>query len=344
MGEMSLTNKNIKLKGPFQISIDITNNCNLRCLHCYNYSGENICMKNEMTDEELIKLVDDISIFEADNVCFCGGETLLRKDLLVKLISKLSKNKINTSLVTNGILLTDDVAKELKEAGIGQIQISIDGIGASHDRLRGKDGVFEKAAAALANLKANSMKSNIAFAPTPWNITEFKDVVNFALELNVMELRVQALMPIGRASLNSKEIIPTNNQYRELRKAMLESKRMVKKSKRNLKIEWGDPIDHLIRFPQEEDFSYMVTIKANGHISPSMYLPLSVGDIRKHSIIEYWNAGLNKIWTLKMLKEMAYNFRSVTGMESKEYNLPVNFLEEDVSWDIIDNKFQENNF
>lgn len=342
MEDKLLADKNIMLKGPIQVSIDVTNKCNLRCLHCYNYSGENICVKNEMTDEELIKLIDDISTFQPSNVCFCGGETLLRKDLLIKLISNLSKNKIGTSIVSNGILLTSDVTKELEDAGLTQMQISIDGIGASHDRLRGKNDSFEKAVAALKNLKESSIKSNIAFSPTRWNITEFKDVVELALELNVLELRVQALMPIGRASLNSIEIIPTNNQYRELRRSILESKRMIKKLSRKLNIEWGDPIDHLIRFPQEE-FNYMISIKANGEIIPSMYLPLSVGNIRKHSIVDYWNAGLNKIWTLKILKEMAYNFRSVTGMESKEYNLPVNFLEEDISWDIIDNEFQKNN-
>ena len=330
-------NSNI-LKGPMQVSIDVTNRCNLRCLHCYNYSGENIYVNNELTDKELMKLVDDICELKPFNVCFCGGETLLRKDILIHLIKKLKSHEINSTIVSNGILLTESVAKELKECGIGQVQISLDGIGESHDKLRGMSGAYEKAVQALMNLKKFKVSSSIAFSPTLWNLNDFSKVVNLALDLNVLEVRLQELMPIGRASINTKEIIPSMRDYRKLKGEIITISRELKKLKKNLKLDWGDPIDHLIRFPKYPDYNYSVGIKADGKISASMYLPLSVGDIRRHSLIDYWNNGLHNIWTSNIVKKVAYNCGSVKAMSFDNCDLPTPFLEEDIYIDLIDNK------
>ena len=54
-------NRNIDFTvGPYQLALDITNKCNLRCLHCYNASGENRVMEHELSDDEVIKFVKDI--------------------------------------------------------------------------------------------------------------------------------------------------------------------------------------------------------------------------------------------------------------------------------------------
>lgn len=325
------------LRGPYQMSIDITNKCNLRCLHCYNYSGENNCINDELTDEELIKVIEDVAKMDILNICFCGGETLLRKNILLKLIKILSDKGIKTSMVTNGILLTEEVAQQLKDAGISKVQISLDGIGESHEKLRGMKGAYEKAVQALKNLQHQEIDSGIAFSPTEWNIEDFKDVFKLAVELDVKELRVQALMPIGRGSQNIK-IIPTNDQYRKLITYIKECKEEVEKSSIDMDIQWGDPIDHLIRFPLIISRNVNMTIKANGNITPSIYLPLSLGNVRKHSIIDYWNAGMYKAWTLDIVKDMAEKYTSVIEMGQAKESMPTTFLEEDIYYDLIDKK------
>jgi len=52
------------MKGPLQVCIDITNRCNLRCLHCFNRSGENVGgrFEQELTETELLRLADDIRV------------------------------------------------------------------------------------------------------------------------------------------------------------------------------------------------------------------------------------------------------------------------------------------
>lgn len=45
---------------PHSVALDITNKCNLRCLHCFNNSGENDVLANELSDSEVLELVDSI--------------------------------------------------------------------------------------------------------------------------------------------------------------------------------------------------------------------------------------------------------------------------------------------
>lgn len=329
------------ITGPYQISIDVTNKCNLRCLHCYNYSGENICIQNELSDEEILNLITDLCDMKPYNVCICGGEPLLRKELVIDIVKMLSNNNIKCSMVSNGILLDDDTAFKLKKAWIFKVQISLDGLEESHDRLRGVSGVFEKAIKALEALKKQKIGSGIAFSPTPWNINDFNNVVDLALKLDVEEVRIQALMPIGRGSLNSNELIPSNEQYRLLMKYINESKKRVKKLGSNLNIQWGDPIDHLIRFPEQIESTPTIAIRANGNIAPSVYLPISVGNIKSKSFKQYWNSGLARVWQISKVREVANNYRSVMEMNIKDKDLPTTFLDEDIYLDIMDKDFDQ---
>ena len=133
-------NRNIDFTvGPYQLALDITNKCNLRCLHCYNASGENRVMEHELSDDEVIKFVKDILPMKLLNFCFCGGETLLRKELICKCIKMLSNCGVRTAIVTNGILASESVIRDLYHSGLNSIQFSVDGAKAeSHDKLRNR--------------------------------------------------------------------------------------------------------------------------------------------------------------------------------------------------------------
>lgn len=84
-------------------------------------------MDNELTDDELLELTKDICNLKPYNICFCGGETLLRK-IVLSCATLLKEAGIpNIAIVTNGSLVTQDVAKELFKAGINRFQVSLDG-------------------------------------------------------------------------------------------------------------------------------------------------------------------------------------------------------------------------
>ncbi len=318
------------IKGPFQLSIDITNNCNYRCLHCYNFSGENNCVQNELTDEEFMSLIDDVAKMKPLSVCLCGGEPLLRKELLFKSINKLASAGIDVAFVSNGFYLTKDIVKKIKKAGLSRIQLSLDGLKGSHDKLRGFDGAYEKVLIALKNLKDENINTGIAFTPTKWNIEDFEEIVKICDKYKVNELRLQRTMPIGRGSEN--DIVPDEVQYRKLKKKF----HRLKSEYTKLRFEWGDAVDHLIRFPKYNKMCCpFISIKANGNIVPSMYLPVSVGNVKRHSLLEYWDQGLGRVWSNQFLQNVASNILCMNELNLIQTNLPRNFKEEDLDMDIL---------
>ncbi|MEW6482827.1 MAG: 4Fe-4S cluster-binding domain-containing protein [bacterium] len=64
------------LRGPHQFAFDLTNRCNFRCLHCFNLSGKNWIVKDELNDDEVLEFIRDVADLKPFNLCFCGGEPL----------------------------------------------------------------------------------------------------------------------------------------------------------------------------------------------------------------------------------------------------------------------------
>lgn len=116
------------LRAPHQVAFDITNNCNLRCLHCFNSSGENDVISNELSDGEVLHFIEDLASMNLYNVCFCGGETLLRKELMCECIKILKPSGSHCTAVTNGLLANPATIQQLASAGFVGIQFSLDGL------------------------------------------------------------------------------------------------------------------------------------------------------------------------------------------------------------------------
>lgn len=322
------------LNGPLTIAYDITSNCNYRCLHCYNNSGENSHV-SDLDDKQAIKFIDEILAVKPAGLCFCGGEPLLRADLIIKMAKKLKKREIPTSLVTNGHFLTKKLALDLKEAGINNIQVSLDGKEVSHNKLRKNLQAYSKAVEALDILDRVGIISGISFAPTSWNIKDFDHVYEVALKYNVNELRVQELMPLGRAHTNL-DILPSDEQYRELRRNIFNKSH--DKNSNALKLEWGDPMDHLIGLTNSDYNTESICITADGYIKPSMYIPMTVGNINDYPLMKYWENGLNTIWKDPRFSSISDKFISIRTMNPMNHGYPNIFYDEDIRIDLVETK------
>ncbi|EKI7429448.1 radical SAM protein [Enterococcus faecalis] len=313
------------VRGPININFDITNRCNLNCLHCYNSSGEGD-FSFELSDNEVLNIVDQIIEMKPYNVCICGGETLIRKRLVLKVLEKLTKANISCGMVTNGILLTEELAKSLKKKGINNIQISLDGKKWAHNNLRNNKNAYDGAIRGLKLLSKYNIISGIAFSPTKWNISEFDSVFSLAEELGVHEVRLQDLMSVGRAEKNL-HILPSEKEYRQLKKEY--NKKILENlnGKTNVNVAWGDPIDHLLVFTESfsnSSYTDTICILSDGSITPSIYLPKTFGNLRKHTLSEYWIGGLNQIWGSEHIISMVSKLTSVKQMTTPSNNTQSN--------------------
>ncbi len=105
------------------LRITLTNRCNVNCIYCHHDGMRS--SKNEMTPDEIYKICQIAKRIGVRKIRLSGGEPLIRKDI-VEIVSKISSIGFNDiSITTNGILL-EKYAKDLKEAGLDRVNVSLD--------------------------------------------------------------------------------------------------------------------------------------------------------------------------------------------------------------------------
>ena len=152
----SYNNKYGKAKIPFRYFLELTYHCNLNCPYCYIGSERN---KQELSFEDWKKVIDQIPFYGI--ITLVGGEPLIRKDFIDIFAYAAKKVWNKTHVVTNGILLNDEIIKAFIEYKLLLLSVSLDGYAENHDKNRGKDGIFDTIISNLENLKSQKPKQMI---------------------------------------------------------------------------------------------------------------------------------------------------------------------------------------
>lgn len=286
---------NYTRNSPSLISWDITNRCNLRCKHCFNFSGDSCHhdFSNELTYEEAIDLAKQISSMKVDQCCFCGGEPML-VEYLPELIKIISSSGVKTNMVSNGTLMNEQNILILKKSGIENIQISLDGLGYQHDMFRNCTGCFEKAVAAIELLQKNHISLMVSFCPHKYNYHSVSEYIEFLYKIGCKTIRMMPLLPLGRGSTNYSDFFLNESQLIDLTQELVR----LRSKYPNIKIEWGDPLEHLSLISlTKRRCPVMMNIKSNGDLAITPYINIVVGNIKHKSLLQYWSDGYNKIWS-----------------------------------------------
>ncbi len=172
---------------------NLTNRCNLSCVHCYASAGTDLF---ELTTEQCFEIVDKLSDFKVPLILFSGGEPLLREDLFE--IAEYAKKKgIKSVLSTNGTLITKEIAENLKV--FEYVGVSLDGVAEVNDRFRGVNGAFERAFKGLLTA-SEVVLSGIRFTVAKYNYEHALELVKLAREHEIPRFCLYHLVPSGRLS------------------------------------------------------------------------------------------------------------------------------------------------
>lgn len=138
---------------PIRYFFEITHRCNLNCPYCY--VGKNNCI-DELSFDEWSKIISQIPFYSF--VTLVGGEPLVRKDFkdILYLCAKKTLGKMN--VVTNGILMNDEVIDAFIKSKMMLLSVSLDGWGENHDKNRAKEGIFNKIKDNLENLNSRKKR------------------------------------------------------------------------------------------------------------------------------------------------------------------------------------------
>jgi len=173
-----------------------TKTCNLNCIHCYMESDAHK-YEGELTTEEAKKFIDDLAEFKVPVLLFSGGEPLIRKDFF-ELAEYAASKGIRPTLSTNGTLITREVARRIKDIGVGYVGISLDGLREVNDKFRGKEGAFEAAMQGIQNCVAVGQRVGLRFTINRHNFEQLDAIFDFIEEENIDRVCFYHLVYSGR--------------------------------------------------------------------------------------------------------------------------------------------------
>lgn len=181
---------------------ECTTRCNFRCRHCGSDCGM-AAPEKDMPLEDFLKAVDTIPPEERPAhfcVVLTGGEPLLRPDIL-EIGRELRSRELLWGMVSNGWLYDDAMHLKLMDAGMGAVTVSLDGLEASHEWMRGIPGSYRRALRAIeAFARDPRLNADVVTCVNKRNLAELPRMYNILSELGLKQWRFFTVIPIGRAA------------------------------------------------------------------------------------------------------------------------------------------------
>jgi mycofactocin radical SAM maturase len=273
------------LRAPVNVTWEITQRCNLRCVHCLSDAGS--AAENELSTQECRDLVDQLASLNVFQVNFGGGEPFIREEFL-DLLTYAHNRGLVTCVSTNGMLIDKALAGRLSRLTMLYLQVSLDGATAEvNDRIRGK-GTYKKIIAAMDCLAKQGVPFSINTVLTRLNFYHLNALRQLAKAYEA-DLRVSRFRPSGRGRESKNWLGPDKDQL-ETFAAWLNEHDLVRT---------GDSFFCLTSEPRRSKGLDMCgaakmtcCISPIGQVYPCAFLqegPFLAGNIREKSFKDIWD-------------------------------------------------------
>ncbi|WP_445632622.1 Heme biosynthesis protein [Nostoc sp. DSM 114161] len=183
---------------------EITLKCNLACQHCGSRAGH--ARAKELSTAEALDLVKQLAEVGITEVTLIGGEAFLRPDWL-EIAKAVTDAGMLCGMTTGGFGITLETAQRMKEAGIGVVSVSVDGLEATHDRLRGKKGSWQWAFKTMSHLKEVGISFGCNTQINRLSAPEFPLIYEHVRDAGIFAWQVQLTVPMGNAADNSEILL-----------------------------------------------------------------------------------------------------------------------------------------
>lgn len=290
---------------PFLAIWEVTQACDLACVHC-RAAAQPERHPMELTTDEGKDLIEQIAAMKVPVFVLTGGDPIKRPDLF-ELIEHARTVGVRVSLTPSATpLLTREIILQLKEAGLARLAVSLDGARAeTHDAFRGMAGSFARTLNAIrwANEAGLPVQINTTFSRR--NRAEMDDIAKLVESLRITLWSVFFLVPTGRGKLDD---LPSADEFEQIfariyrlsKTASFDIKTTEAQHYRRFLLQqrvaerkagaWAGPepkkmADTIGRAPRGlNDGKGFVFISHTGEVFPSGFLPLTAGNIRRQPL------------------------------------------------------------
>jgi radical SAM protein with 4Fe4S-binding SPASM domain len=173
----------------------ITGKCNLRCRHCYLSAPQG--KYGELTTEQCLEIIDQITQANIGKVSLTGGEPLIRRDFWQLVDALREKRIVIYQLYTNGLLVTDELLEQLKSKGIKcGIYLSFDCCDC-HDWMRGVPGAEQAALEAIKRSRRHGFSVGIETALHKGNLNKLMQTYELLKSLDISSWKISPVINVG---------------------------------------------------------------------------------------------------------------------------------------------------
>lgn len=341
---------------PYVVSWNLTYRCNLACEHCYLDAGglrarlvetEAFADRSELSTEECRKVIDDIVDFAPEALTILtGGEPLLRRDIL-DIVGYAVEKELWVVIGTNGVKITDNLARILLENGVRGLSLSLDALDAKrHDGFRRVTGAWDNTVRGAKILHRVGLPFIVQTTAGAHNRDELEAIAEFAhRELGAKVWNLYFLVPTGRgefvSDMSAEEydgvLADLSRIQRRFQGEMIVNAKCAPHYVKHLLAD--DPGSPHIRTYTGgaggcPAGTHYLGIRPNGDVTPCPYLPVFGGNLRKETLSSVWN-GSEPFRAIRQRRELGGRCGACElnaqcgGCRARAYGMAGDFLAED---------------
>jgi MoaA/NifB/PqqE/SkfB family radical SAM enzyme len=279
------------LAAPLYVAWQITNECNLACLHCIEESGPGKAFPDELDAGQVFSVIDQLMDSDVPYLSFSGGEPMLHPQFFA-MVERVTSRGAELKIETNGHYLTRDNCARLRELEVKAVQVSLDGaVAASFNRMRVR-GDFDLTVQGLRNLRDAGVPVEINFSPAKFNMNEIGAVVDLAYDLGAYSFYTGRTMYTGNAVKAWRHLQIEDDEYERFFDT-LRQKALEYRGRMRVYFHEAGLLEEL-RYRLQHPAALIIVLP-NGLVKLINALPFVCGDLRKQTLTEIW-ANFRRAW------------------------------------------------
>lgn len=280
-----------QLSAPLYVAWQITNECNLACLHCIEESGPGKKFKDELDEAQVFAVLEQMMALEVPYLSFSGGEPMIHP-LFYRMVEYVCSRGSQLKIETNGHYLTPEASARLRELGVKAVQVSLDGASRpTFNRIRVL-GEFDRTVEGIRNLRAAGVPIEINFSPTCFNVHEIGSAVDLAHELGAYSFYTGRTMYTGNAVKAWRHLQVSDEQYQAFFDTL---RRKADEYRGRMRVYFHEAgLLEELRYRLREPAALLILLP-NGLVKLVNALPFVCGDLRRDSLRDVW-ANFQRAW------------------------------------------------
>jgi MoaA/NifB/PqqE/SkfB family radical SAM enzyme len=307
-----------ELGAPLYIAWQLTNECNLACLHCIEESGPGKAFRDELSRAQIFNILDQLSAREVPYLSLSGGEPMLHP-LFFEMAEHVCAGRGQLKIETNGHYLGAANCERLSSLGVKAVQVSLDGASReTYNRMRVR-GDFDRAVQGIRTLGAAGVPIEINYSPTRFNVHEIGAAVDLAHELGAYSFYSGRTMFTGNAVKTWHALAPSDEQYQTFFEVLHAKAEEYRGRIRVYFHEIGllEELRYRLQHP-----AALLIVLPNGLVKLINALPFVCGDLRRDSLDEVW-ANFQRAWqdprVTQFVEALATDPRKTAGLHQWVY-------------------------